>query len=92
MTDPGTMDSSYTPRRIMSENGDGLVSELRNRPGAMKIHECPYIIEVNDGTTSKWVMSYAVGDYAIRRYKIGFGYSDVMIPPAGNRVQQGHQI
>ena len=83
MLDPGTIDPGYTPHRIMSENGDWLTSELRNRVGAMKIHEGPSITQVTAGDTTRYVLSYTVGDYALRRYKIAFGYSDVMIPPAG---------
>jgi hypothetical protein len=83
MLDPGTIDPGYTGHRVMSENGDGLVSELRNRMGAMKIHEGASPVQVTAGGITKWVMSYAVGDYALRRYKIGFGYADDLVP-SGN--------
>jgi hypothetical protein len=82
MSDPGTIDTSYTPHRVMSENGNWLTSELRNRGGAMKIHEGASPLQVTAGGTTKWVMPYTVGDYANRRYKIAFGYSDVLVPPA----------
>ncbi len=83
MLDPDTLDTSYTPHRVMSENGDWLTSELRNRYGAMKIHEGASPMQVTAGGITKWVMPYTVGDYALRRYKIGFGYSDVLIPSPG---------
>ncbi len=83
MLDPGTLDPDYTPHRIMSHHGDGLVSERRNAVGAMKIHECPFIIKVSAPGGEKYVMCYTVGDYGIRDYKIGVAYSDVLIPPPG---------
>ena len=83
MLDPGTLDPDYTPHRIMSHNGDGLVSERRNAVGAMKIHECPFIIKVSAPGGEKYVMCYTVGDFGIRDYKIGVAYSDVLIPPPG---------
>lgn len=83
MLDPATLDPDYTPHRIMSEEGDNLESERRNAVGAMKIHECPFIIRASAAGGEKCVMSYTVGDYGIRDYKIGFAYSDVLIPPPG---------
>ncbi len=83
MLNPGAMDPDYPPRKIMSEHGDGLTSELRNAAGAMKLHEAPNITKVTVGGITKYVLCYTVGDYALRRYKIGFGYSDVLVPPAG---------
>ena len=83
MLDPGRMDTNDIPRKILSGHGDGLASELRNQAGLMKIHECPYIMKVSAPGGTKYVLSYTVGDYGIRDYKIGLAYSDVMIPPRG---------
>ncbi|MBM3497892.1 MAG: hypothetical protein FJX74_04395 [Armatimonadetes bacterium] len=83
MLDPGRLDPEYEPHKILSEHGEGLESERRNAVGAMKIHECPSIARIPAPGGTKYVLSYSVGDYAIRDYKIGFAYSDVLIPPRG---------
>jgi len=83
MLDPGKLDPDYKPHKIMSQDNGKLQSEKRNAVGAMKIHECPFIIKITVKGVTKYVMSYTVGDYGIRDYKIGFAYSDVLIPPRG---------
>ncbi len=83
MLNPGAMDPNYMPRKIMSGASDALASELRNHAGAMKIHECPYIIKITAPGGTKYVLSYTVGDFGIRNYKTGFAYSNVMVPPPG---------
>ncbi|MBT3286399.1 MAG: family 43 glycosylhydrolase [Victivallales bacterium] len=83
MRGPGELDPDYKPHKIMSQRNEKLQSEKRNVVGAMKIHECPFIIKVTAPGGTKYVMSYTVGDYGIRDYKIGLAYSDVLIPPRG---------
>lgn len=82
MLDPETLDPSFTPRPILSP--EGLRSEDRNPPGGMQLVEGPSINFV-DG---KYIMLYTVGDFARLNYKLGFAYSDVMIPPAGKQYSK----
>jgi hypothetical protein len=91
MSDPDTIDPAYTGHRLLSENGDWLTSELRNRMGAMKIHEGTSPVQITVGGITKWVAPYTVGDYANRRYKIGFAYSDVLVPPAGTEYTKARK-
>jgi hypothetical protein len=81
MLDPDDVDTSFTPRAILSP--EGLSSEDRTPPGGMQIVEGQNIAHVDTPTGSKYVMLYSVGDYAESNYKLGVAYSDVLIPSAG---------
>ncbi|MHC5160913.1 MAG: glycoside hydrolase family protein [Planctomycetota bacterium] len=83
---PETVDVSFTARPLLSP--EGLRSEDRNSPGGMQIVEGPNIKHVETPDGSKYVMFYAVGDFAQKNYKLAVAYSDVLIPSAGNQYQK----
>jgi len=83
MLDPDNMDTSFTPRAILSP--EGLASEYRNPPGGMQICEGQNISHVVTPDGSKYIMLYSVGDFAESNYKLGAAYSDVLIPPTGQK-------
>lgn len=83
LIDPDKVDNSFTPRAILSP--EGLNSEYRNGTSGMQIVEGPNIVYVATPEGSKFVMLYAVGDYAGSNYKLGVAYSDVLIPSAGQQ-------
>ena len=83
---PDKIDVSFTARPLLSP--EGLRSEDRNPPGGMQIVEGPNIKHVVTPDGSKYVMFYAVGDFAQKNYKLAVAYSDVLIPSAGNQYQK----
>lgn len=83
LLDPENIDNSFKARPILSP--EGLRSEDRNQPGSMQIVEGPNISHVVTPNGSKYVMFYAVGDYALENYKLGVAYSDVLIPSPGQQ-------
>ena len=86
MLDPGTIDGSFKPRRILSP--EGYRSEDRN----------PNFVQIVEGTNvaklgGKHVLIYSVGDFAFQggsknNYKIGLAYCDRLIPPEGKTYQK----
>ena len=86
LLDPENIDSSFKARVILSP--EGLRSEDRNSPGSMQIVEGPNISRVVTPGGSKYVMFYAVGDFARKNYKLAVAYSDVLIPPDGKQYQK----
>ncbi len=83
MLDPDDIDTSFEARPILSP--EGLMSEYRNPPYGMQICEGMNISRVVSAGVSRYVMFYSVGDYALDNYKLGVAYSDVLIPPAGQK-------
>lgn len=83
MLDPENIDTSFTARAILSP--EGLRSEDRNHPGSMQIIEGPNIKHVVTPDGSKYMMLYAVGDYARENYKLGVAYSNMLIPSDGKQ-------
>jgi len=86
LIDPENVDTSFKARAILSP--EGLRSEDRNEPGSMQIVEGPNISRVVTEDGSKYVMFYAVGDFALKNYKLGVAYSDVLIPSDGKQYQK----
>jgi hypothetical protein len=86
MLDPDDLDYSFTARAILSP--EGLASEYRNPPSGMQIVEGPNISYVVTPEGSKYVMFYAVGDYALSNYKLGVAYSNVLIPAPGQQYSK----
>lgn len=86
LLDPDDVDTSFTARAILSP--EGLRSEDRNPPGGMQIVEGPNISHVVTPNGSKYVMFYAVGDFALENYKLGVAYSDVLIPSPGQQYEK----
>ena len=86
LLDPDEVDSTFTPRAILSP--EGLNSEYRNGTSGMQICEGPNISHVVTPGGSKYVMLYAVGDFARGNYKLGAAYSDVLIPAAGKQYEK----
>ena len=86
LLDPENIDSSFKARAILSP--EGLRSEDRNQPGSMQLVEGPNISHVVTPNGSKYVMFYAVGDFARKNYKLGVAYSDVLIPPKGEQYEK----
>lgn len=80
---PDELDPLFTARAVLSP--EGLRSEDRNPPGGMQICEGQNISHVFTSSGSKYVMFYAVGDFAESNYKLGVAYSDVLIPSAGQQ-------
>ena len=86
LLDPEMIDNSFKARAILSP--EGLHSEDRNQSGSMQIVEGPNISHVVTPEGSKYVMFYAVGDFAQNNYKLGAAYSDVLIPPQGEQYRK----
>lgn len=86
LDDPETIDTSFTARTILSP--EGLNSEYRNGTSGMQIVEGPNISHVVTPEGSKYVMFYAVGDFALENYKLGVAYSDVLIPSPGQQYEK----
>ncbi len=86
LLNPEKIDSSFKARAILSP--EGLRSEDRNHPGSMQIVEGPNISHVVTPNGSKYVMFYAVGDFARKNYKLGVAYSDALVPPEGKKYQK----
>ncbi|MHC4258750.1 MAG: glycoside hydrolase family protein, partial [Planctomycetota bacterium] len=86
LLDPDDVDYSFTARAILSP--EGLRSEDRNPPGGMQIVEGPNIKHVVTPEGSKYVMFYAVGDFALENYKLGVAYSDVLVPSPGQQYSK----
>jgi len=81
MLDPRTTDPGFAPRAILSP--EGYRSEDRN-PGYIQIVESTIIQKIQ----GKYVLLYSVGDYDLGNYKIGVAYSEVLVPPTGQRYQK----
>ena len=86
LLDPENVDTSFKARAILSP--EGLRSEDRNQPGSMQIVEGPNISRVVTPNGSKYVMFYAVGDFARKNYKLGVAYSDTLIPAGGAKYKK----
>jgi len=86
LLEPDNIDNSFTARAILSP--EGLRSEDRNEPGSMQLVEGQNIAHVVTPNGSKYVMFYAVGDFARKNYKLGVAYSDTLIPADGAKYKK----
>jgi hypothetical protein len=78
---PDEIDPAFQPRPVLSP--EGLASEFRNGSAGMQLCEGTNITKLATKDGPKYVMLYAVGDFAQNNYKLGVAYSNSLVPPIG---------